>query len=169
MTTRFAENTEVSVERSRAELEGLLAKHGATQRATYADDETGRAAVQFRMGDAKTGRMVRLEVVVPRLESYLPREGAFPPGWKGWSPAKRTDWMSKRYEQGARTAWRRLLLVVKAKLEIIADGGSTFEREFLADILLPDGQTVHEALESKLEESYRTGGMPKLLLGPGGE
>jgi hypothetical protein len=163
MSQRFAENTEVSVERSRAELDGLLAKHGATQRATYTDDDTGRAAVQFRIAV----RMVRLDVVCPKLESYLPAEGQFPQGWRTWTPARRQEWMRKRCEQGARTAWRRLLLVVKAKLEIIADGGSTFEREFLADILLPDGKTVHELLETQLEDSYRTGGMPRML-GPGG-
>jgi hypothetical protein len=166
MSQRFAENTDVSTERSRAELEGLLAKHGATQRATFSDDDTGRAAVQFRI----SGRMVRLDVVCPKLESYRPRtEAEWPHGWKRLSETQRLEWMRKRCEQGARTAWRRLLLVVKAKLEIIADGGSTFEREFLADILLPDGQTVHQALEAKLEESYRSGGMPKLLLGPGGK
>jgi hypothetical protein len=166
MSTRFAENTEVSVERSRAELEGLLAKHGATQRATYTDDDTGRAAVQFRI----SGRMVRLDVVCPKLESYRPKQPSEQPhGWNSWKNERREEWMRKRCEQGARTAWRRLLLIVKAKLEIIADGGSTFEREFLADILLPNGETVHEALEAKLEESYRSGGMPKLLLGPGGK
>ena len=67
----------------------------------------------------------------------------------------------------ALAAWRRLLLVTKAKLEYIADGASTTEREFFSDILLPDGQTVHQAMAQQIEESYRTGNMPKLLPGFG--
>lgn len=166
--SRFAEGTEVPVEKTRAELEGLLARHGATQRATYVDDDQGRAVVQFRIA----GRMVRLEVVCPTLESYEPatwdRQPPAPRGSGRWTPEQRNDWKRKQAEQGARSAWRRLLLVVRAKLEIIADGGSTFEREFLADILLPDGRTVHKALAEQLEQSYLDGGMPKLL-GPGSD
>jgi hypothetical protein len=156
-TPRFAENTDVTVERSRTELDALLAKHGASQRASYVDDDEGHAAVQFRLA----GRMARLQVKYPK-----PGDVTAPSNRGGLSEA---EWRRRQIEQKQRTAWRRLLLVVKAKLEIIADGGSTFEREFLADILLPDGQTVHELLEAKLETSYRTGGMPKLMLGPGGK
>lgn len=61
------------------------------------------------------------------------------------------------------TTWRRLVLVVKAKLDLVADGGSTIEREFLADILLPDGRTVHQALGPQLADSYSNGHMPPLL------
>jgi hypothetical protein len=161
--SRFAADTEVPVEKTRAELEGLLAKYGATQRATYVDDDLGRAVVQFRI----EGRMVRLEVLCPTLEAYEPRTwDKSPPAPHGslrWSLEQRQAWKRKRAEQGARSAWRRLLLVVRAKLEIIADGGSTFEREFLADILLPDGRTVHAVLAEQLERSYIDGGMPPLL------
>ena len=38
----FAEGTSVPVERSKAELDGLLAKHGASQRAMGSDDELVR-------------------------------------------------------------------------------------------------------------------------------
>lgn len=165
--SRFAADTEVSVEKSRAELEGLLAKHGATQRATYTDDERGLASVGFRIAD----RMVRLEVHCPTRESFRPKTWRdSPPAPRGawrWSESERNAWLTKQAEQGARTAWRRLLLVVKAKLELIADGGSTFEREFLADILLADGRTVHQFLAEQLDETYRTGTMPKLLPGMG--
>jgi len=152
---RFAENTEVPVEKTRAELDALLSRHGATQRATYTDDDAGRAAVQFRI----SGRMVRLDVKLPK------------PSDLGHKPYRiripDQEWRKRELEQRARSAWRRLLLVVKAKLELVADGGSTFEREFLSDILLPDGRTVHQALSAQLEDAYQTGGMPPLL-GPRG-
>ena len=153
MTRRFAEGTTVSTEKTRAELDRLLSQHGATQRATYVDDETGIARVQFSLA----GRMVRLELstAAPKLE--------LPSGSWRWPEAKKRDYRLKRQEQFAREAWRRLLLVVKAKLELVKDGVTTVEREFLADVLLPDGQTVHQALEKRIADAYDTGAMPKLL------
>ena len=62
--------------------------------------------------------------------------------------------------------WRALLLLCKAKLELVASGHSNFEREFLADILLPNGETVADAMVPRLELAYRDGTMP-LLLGTG--
>ena len=130
---RFAEETQVPVARSREELESVLKKHGASQRLTYQDDEVGRAVVQFRIGE----RMVKLEM--------------------------RREETNRNAEQVDREAWRRLLLVVRAKLEIVASGMSTLEREFLPDILLPNGQRVEEVLGPQIAQSYLDGGMPKLL------
>lgn len=48
MTNPYAAGTTVPVERSRAELDKILAKHGATQRGVVQDDEAGRAAVNVR-------------------------------------------------------------------------------------------------------------------------
>lgn len=70
-------------------------------------------------------------------------------------------------EQRARQAWRRTILIVKAKLELVHDGASTIEREFLADIVLPDGKTVHEVIGGQLTKTYKDGKMPPLL-GVGG-
>lgn len=164
MTTRrrFAEGTEVEVYRSKAELDQVLAKHGATQRLFAEDEDQNRAIVQFRM----SARMVRLElklpVVKPPASSADPNA---PHGWGSWDGARRAEWVRRKREQGHREAWRRVVLVVKAKLEIIADGGSTLEREFLADVLLPDGRTVHELLAQQLEQAYTDGAMPPLLPG----
>lgn len=132
---RYAATTKVPVDRSRSELEALLQKHGATQRAIFFDDEAGKVHVQFRISE----RMVRLTFETPQKK-----------------------------EQQARQAWRRTILIVKAKLELVADGASTIEREFLADILLPDGKTVHQALAVQLAGSYKSGKMPPLL-GPTGD
>lgn len=69
--------------------------------------------------------------------------------------------------QDARRKWRQMLLITKAKLELVADGGSTIEREFLADVMLPNGATVGEALAPQLAGAYKSGKMPPLL-GPAG-
>jgi len=147
---RFAETTSVPVERTRAQLDALLAKHGASERATYVDDKTGLAAVQCRLQE----RMIRFEVRVPQdIEVPHRRRGK-----------SREQWRRERLAQLERQSWRRLLLLVTAKLEAIADGITTVEREFLADILLPDGRPVHLLVADSLEESYRTGKTPRLLL-----
>lgn len=137
---RFAESTTVSVDRTRAEIDTLLTRAGATQRGTFQDDDTGKALVQFRMAN----RVIRLELAAPKFGTATGRE-------------------LKKLEQEERAAWRRLLLILKAKLELIADGDSTVEREFLADILLPDGRRVIEDLGPKLQTAYKTGRLPPLL------
>jgi hypothetical protein len=61
--------------------------------------------------------------------------------------------------------WRSLLLRIKAKLEAIADGMTTVEEEFLANLMLPDGSTVIEEVLPRLAVAYETGKMPQLLPG----
>jgi hypothetical protein len=56
-----------------------------------------------------------------------------------------------------------MVLLVKAKLELVALGMSSVEREFLADLMLPDGRRVHQAIESDIVASYLTGKLPPLL------
>ncbi|MGI3901256.1 MAG: hypothetical protein ACRYGP_13770 [Janthinobacterium lividum] len=65
--------------------------------------------------------------------------------------------------QERRAKWRALLLVIKAKIEAIHQGISSLEREFLADTIMPDGQTVAEWVEPQLAKAFDSGQMPKLL------
>lgn len=159
MTTKhpkFAEGTAVPVEKSRGELTSLLERHGASGFAVFQVD--GGTRVVFTMHS----RMVRLEV------RHAPLPGT---NYKDSSGAMRwlTESQRKQRQEGEnRRRWRVLLLVTKGKLEIVDSGESTFEREFLADILLANGETVAEAMLPRIAESYDTGEMPSfLLLGPG--
>ena len=111
---------------------------------------------------AMQGRQIRLTVRLP-VPNFDPRPP--PRGWYGWGKERQKAWCVQQTEQGAREAWRRLLLVTKAKLELVLDSGRSVESEFLADVLLPDGRTVHEALEPQLARSYADGQMPPLLPG----
>lgn len=130
--SRYAERTSVPVGKTKAELDALLAKHGATQRGVF--EEASRGIVMFTM----RARQIRLVVKLPKVSDG----------------------------QEARTAWRRMLLVTKAKLEMVADQSlEAFELEFLGNVLLPDGRTVHEALAPQLAQSYADGRMPPLLPG----
>ena len=137
---RYAEGTGVPVERSKAELDRLLSKHGATQRGVLVDDgaSVGRALVMFTLD----GRQYRIDVPLPTRKE-------FPDG--------------RQREQRTRERWRALILMVKAKLELCALGVSTVEREFLADLVLPDGKRLHAALINGIRKAYETGQMPPLL------
>jgi hypothetical protein len=147
----YAEGTTVPVEKTRVEIERLLTKHGANQLGIVSDTERGAAMVLFTMAE----RQVRMRVPLPRLEEA--RRG------RGLS---NRDRQIQRWEQASRERWRAVLLLVRAKLELIELGLSTIEREFLADIALPNGQTVGDLLHVQLEEAYATGSMPPLLPPP---
>ena len=76
----------------------------------------------------------------------------------------RVRWPDDGGEREMRRRWRALVLILKAKLEIIATGDSTVDREFLSDILLPSGATAGEWLVPQIAETYATGAPPRLLL-----
>lgn len=63
----FAHKTKVPVDRSRAEVEKLIHRHGCTQYATAIDYSTGRARIQFRA----YGRIVRIEMDIPKNEQAV--------------------------------------------------------------------------------------------------
>jgi hypothetical protein len=59
--------------------------------------------------------------------------------------------------------WRALCLVIKAKLEAVQSGISEFEDEFLANIVLPTGETVLSSIRPRIAEMYKTGNTIPLL------
>ena len=81
-----------------------------------------------------------------------------PPGASGPTYAAREAW-----EQEVRRRWRVFVIAIKAKLELIAAGVSTVDREFLADLLLPDGTTVSSRLIPELDRALERGKLPALL------
>ena len=121
--------------------------------------EGNNAMVGFRM----QSRMVRFLIPLPakdadefRYTAAKKRERAEDDRYKAW-------------EQAMRQRWRALALVVKAKLEAVDSGITTFDKEFMAHILLPDGRTVSDFMVPQIKEAYDTGKMPPMLplLGPG--
>lgn len=155
---RYAENTTVPAERSQAELSRMLRAHGAMKHGFLEDG--GHVAVAFELEH----RRVRLEIRAPSESEIRTEADADPPrGWRSWTPARRQEWVREQQEKTLRQRWRALVLVVKAKLELIADGQSTVEREFLADIVLPNGKRVEEWLSPQLARAYEGGKMPPLL------
>jgi len=152
---RYAAETTVPVEKSRAEIEHTLARYGATRFAYAAEPE--RAQVVFEVD----GRRVRFVVPLPKRDA---RAFTHTPGRN--KPRTPED-AYRAWEQACRQRWRALALAIKAKLEVVAAGISTFESEFLAHVVLPTGETVGEWLSPQLEATYKSGRMPPLLLEDG--
>lgn len=72
------------------------------------------------------------------------------------------------WEQACRQRWRALNLAILAKLEAVESGITTFEEEFLAHIVLPNGRTVGQWAVPAVEKALTDGKMPPLLSLPSG-
>ena len=164
--TRYAKDTSVGVERTKAELEKVINGYGADSFATMS--KRTLAAIMFEMH----GRRVMFELPLPDLDDFAekkvkvkssPRKRAHTKTMV-YSPANQ----KKMWEQSCRQRWRALLLAVKAKLEAVESGITTFEEEFLAHIMLPNGSTVGKWAVPQLEKAYENNKMPPLLPGIGG-
>lgn len=104
-------------------------------------------------------RFVKFILVTPKIEDFEKTEG----GRHRHSKAA----VQIAYEQAVRQSWRALVLILKAKLEAVASKITTFDNEFLAQIMLPDGQTVGDWAGPQVDQAYSGGGMPRLLPGFG--
>lgn len=89
-----------------------------------------------------------------------PRFGRSPGGRKRYNQVERR----REWEQACRAKWRALLLIVKAKLEAVAQGISTVEREFLADVVTINGQTVQQLYGGDVLRLAEAEGAKPLLL-----
>lgn len=119
MSTRFAYKTHVPVERSRAEIEAVVHRYGATKFAIATDHISRQVMIEFAMRDRRV-----------RFELHQPPE---------------------RNAQQMRTAWRALLLAIKAKLESVEAKIETFDEAFLAHVVMPDGRRFGEITIPQLE------------------
>ena len=146
----YAQNTSVSPERSRLEIERTLERYGAT---AFGYIRQGLVeCVLFEM----QRRRIRLMVSMPEE-----REFRFTPTHVMRDNASQhTAW-----EKARRQRWRVLLLWVKATCEAIDGEGIHMDDAWLAQTLLPNGITVGEWLEPQLDEIYASGQLPPLVPG----
>lgn len=155
----YAAGTIVSAEKSRAELDTILSRHGATNRGIQCDDERGIAMAAFVIN----GHKYRIDIPMPVLTMDLPATER-PRGWADWTSARRSEYVAKHWQQACRERWRTLVLTVKAKLEIARLGVSSIEREFLADLVLIGGDTMHQHVGAMLEQAARGIGDGRMML-----
>lgn len=150
MSGKYASNTTVSEDKSRADIEKSLRKYGA-QRFLYGWDENC-AVIAFTMRE----RQIRFYLPMPdegdREFTHTPR-----------GQLRSTQQREIAIQQERRRRWRAFFLVIKGKLEAVETGIMTFEDEFLANTVLPDGSTVGKWIKKQMEVTYRDGTMPKML------
>ena len=149
----FAEGTSVPVEKSRAEIEKLITRYGATSTAFM--NGPGRSVIAFEC----KGRRVAFNLPLPTIE-----EKRFQKDGRG--SVRTQQKRCEAWEQVCRQRWRALALVIKAKLEAVESGITEFEDEFLAHIVTPDGRTVGDRIKPQIARMYETGEMLPLLPGP---
>lgn len=152
--SRYAENTKVGSDRSRAEIERTLVRYGATA-FTYGWDKNA-AAIQFVAQE----RQIRLVLPLPDRDS---REFTRTPT----GLQRSTSAADNEYEKAIRQRWRALALMVKAKLEAVAAGIVTFEEEFFPHVVLPSGRTVYQEIRADVEQAYVTGSVAPLAIEAG--
>ena len=149
----YAHGTTVTADRSMIEVRRLLSKHGITDFVSGQDG--GVSGLLFKV----RGRAVR--IAIPNPDPNDPRLCRTPSG-----RPRRDHIAREHYEQEVRRRWRVLVIAMKAKLELIEAGVSTFEEEFLAHFILPAGRTVGEQVLPELDSIQRTGALPALLSSP---
>ena len=155
----YAQNTEVSVERSRAEIETLLRRHDCDAVTIGYDESAGKGVVQFRGQD----RFIRFTICLPDLKAFERTTH---------TRQRRSAARQRRArDQALRQRWRALLLCIKAKLETVESGIETWEEAFMPQTVLPDNTTVANRILPAVRQAYLDGQMPAMqgLLPPAPE
>jgi hypothetical protein len=144
-TRRYAHGATTATEKTRSEIEAALKRFGAKKFAYMTDPP--RSSVLFEYSD----RRVRFDLPDPK-ETLKP--------YNRWPSTVQVDAEERRL-------WRSLLMAIKAKLEIVQSGISTFEDEFLPYTQLADGRTFAEAAKEPkfVERLSSIGRAPFLALG----
>lgn len=149
---RYAADTSVPADRSRAEIERTLQRYGASS-FVYGWGAK-EAVIMFEAHE----RRIKFVLPLPARDDYRFTHTAQHRSRS--ETAAQTAW-----EQACRQSWRALALVIKAKLEAVAAGITEFEDEFLAHILLPSGQTFGEWARPQIAIAYEINVMPALMPG----
>lgn len=156
----YAKGTSVDVAKSRAEIDALLTKRGASSVAILNDTELHRAAIAFSL----KGSRFRIEVPLQTIEDVnLELKKSRPTRWSYWGESQRNGWRAERLTQLHRERWRAVLLLIKSKLAVVDIGLSTVEKEFLADMILPNGKTVEVIMAEVVRRGLAEADMPRLL------
>lgn len=154
MSYSYAQDTSVSVEKSRAEIENILGRYGATRFGYMMDDSS--AVIVFEIA----GKAVKFTLPIPSKSAFATKIRY------DKKVTVTPDEQHRNWEQACRSRWRSLTLSIKAKLECVAAGISTVEIEFLAYFIVKNGKTVGDHVVPQLETMKQTGRL-SLQLGSG--
>jgi hypothetical protein len=146
----FAASTTVSIAKSRFEIEEMLTRYKASK--FVSGWQENEAVIMFE----SSGRRIKFSLPLP-----TPDDKMFSEDGRGKVTEARRKVLC---EQEHRRRWRALCLVIKAKLEAVESGISSFQNEFLANIVVMNGATFGEWAAPQLAKAYEQGmNMPPLL------
>lgn len=151
----YAENTQVPIERSRAEIESTLRKFGARKIMTLLDDELNTSLVGFEINN------ISYKIKIPMPDPNDPDFRKTPTGRR----RKSTQTVNNEYIQEAKRRWRSLQIYIKAILIASDDKIIQLETMLMPFIILPDGLTVSETIIPQLEKAFKDGSLHVKLLG----
>jgi hypothetical protein len=151
VSRRYAEGTDVPADRSRAEIQRILAAHGCEKMAFGTGPEGDM--LQFELHE----RRYRFAILRPTQKQWGLARGYRASYWESWRDA---EW---------RRRWRAQVLLLRAKLEFGEGDAEAAARELLPYLLLADNRNLAEWAEGGGYEELARGGMPEfpLLLGTG--
>ncbi len=138
----YAEYTKVPIEQTKAEIEKMLGKAGAS--AFICATQIGKATVMFEAKERRIRFDLPLLIEKPDMNTA------------SRNTAQREN----------RRRWRALCLCIKAKLESVDSKIESFDEAFLAHVVMPDGSTVWQATQPRIADAYKTNSMVPLLPGP---
>jgi len=148
MSKRYAENTNVSLERSQEEIKKILRKYEADKFGIMEERTQAHLMFEFR------GLLIQMTVKFPDVSEF-----AHTPTGK----MRTKSAIETALNQGIKQRWRALNLAVKAKLEAVEIGISTIEQEFMAFVMMPDGRNLSDHILPDIRKIASTGNMPKMI------
>lgn len=151
MKAIYAQNTDVSPEKSKMEIEAILRRYGATEFVSGWD--SNKAIIMFQMEN----RRIRFYLPMPDKQEFSKTDTG--------RDRNRDSAIEIACQQAVRQRWRALALAIKAKLEAVASGITSFEEEFMAHVVMPNGQNLGAWVIPQIEEAYEKKKMPPLLGG----
>lgn len=148
----YAEQTKISTERTKAEIESLVMRNGADNFAAFSSRTEAKIAFEH------SGRRILFTLPLPSQDDDKYH-------WTNARRRRRTKEASfAAWEKDCRSKWRALLLAIKAKFESVEAGIESFEETFLAHIMTPDGQRFGEIAIPQIASAYQTQtALPPLL------
>jgi hypothetical protein len=143
--TRYAQGTKVPVGKTRGEMQALLEQHGCSAFGWEKKDAGDSLFWSLR------GMTFRIEIKRPTAREVAKIVEALYRRPQFRDPAEDAETEYRR-------RWRANLMLLKTKLEFIADEDDGLFTELLPYAVLRSGQTIGE--------SVATGGLPMLTTGP---
>lgn len=107
-----------------------------------------QAQVQFVIN----GKRYRISLKMPSKKSYE----RTPTG-----KLRSNDTAIKEWQSAQRDIWTSLLNIIRTNFDFVRMGASTIEKQFLAFIVLPDGQLAGDYAENMINEAYQDSMLPE--------